>query len=377
MDLETNSIAVFDINTIENGPYECDSPQTGRNDDFNQVCVRRVPIASNSNYSFEPSLTNNDQCEMDIFNVNNSIFPTISYVTADAIDNSETPPNLPFVNSNELLSGMSHQDILSLIANIPKLTEQFTNLEEKYSTLHDAHINLQNEHIALKTEHNDLRNEFVTLKKDTETRFNNNEQYSKRNSLIIKNLRNVPKKTHGINFSKYIARELNKLFPSLSERVTHYGIDASHILYNDGKNYSPVVIVKFISRDLRNEIFYQKDDILDTGVSITEHLTGDNFALYTQAKLATSEAWTDQCKVFAVVKGKKKLIKHVSDLSDVNYSYAASDDTNTAACSTSSTPPETESYLVKKPSSQEQRKSTSLPFNGAMANSKANKARFT
>ena len=112
------------------------------------------------------------------------------------------------VEPSSILNRMSDAEILDLITTIPKLTKTC--------------LNLQNNLVA-------VRNEFSMYRSDCEKRFNAIEQYSRRNSLLLEFLRNVPRRAHGAKFSKYIVGELNKLFPHL--RICCADIDASHILY--------------------------------------------------------------------------------------------------------------------------------------------------
>ena len=106
-------------------------------------------------------------------------------------------------------------------------------------------------------------NEYDAYRESCEKHFNATGQYSRQNSLLFEFLLKVPRNLHGFKFSKYVVRELNKLFPHL--RISLRDIDASHILYfsDPEEKKLPVVIVKFVSRDLRNSI-YRNRHILRT-----------------------------------------------------------------------------------------------------------------
>ena len=189
---------------------------------------------------------------------------------------------------------MSEAEILTLISSIPKLTKTC--------------LSLQGDLVCVK-------NEFSLYRMESEKRLNDLEQYLRRNSLLLESLRNVPRRAHGAKFSKFVVRELNKLFPHLHIRLAD--IDASHILYySDDDKRSPVVIVKFVSRDLRNAIYYSRRRIARTGIVIREHLTSSNRKLYDEAceSNEVSEVWSDQCKLFAKVKGQKKMLVAESGL---------------------------------------------------------------
>ena len=197
--------------------------------------------------------------------------------------------------TDDTFLNLSKHQVIALLNSIPRLTKKCDSLQKDLTS---------------------LRTEYHAYRDDCEKRFNATGQYSRRNSLLFEFLFKVPKKLHGFKFSKYIVRELNKLFPHL--RISLRDIDASHILYfaDPVEKKSPVVIVKFVSRDLRNFIYHNRHNIAHTGVVISEHLTPTNLQLLEKARASshTKKVWTEQCKIFAIVDDKKKLITSRSDL---------------------------------------------------------------
>ena len=98
------------------------------------------------------------------------------------------------------------------------------------------------------------------------------DQYMRCNALVIKGLDDVPAKTYGVAFSKYVLEKLQSLLPSIANKLKIEDISISHPLPSKQKS---LVIVKFVRRDIKNLIFYEKRELKKSGtkVSITEHLT--------------------------------------------------------------------------------------------------------
>ena len=150
-------------------------------------------------------------------------------------------------------------------------------------------------------------------------------QYMRRNNLLIHNLPGMPyeelKKLKGTAFSKKVAENLNKLI-ELEEPISHKDIDASHFYKKPTTDSNNVVIVKFIRRDLKNEIFFSKSQLKEYNkgrevkTGITEHLTSYNKGLYDKAKLIAGvrNVWTSKCRIYAKIRGEKIEVKEESDL---------------------------------------------------------------
>ena len=180
----------------------------------------------------------------------------------------------------------------------------------KYSHPENQCANLNRENASLKSE-------LAAYRSSSSKRHNRGEQYSRRNSLIAERLRNVPKGVHGTQFSMYVAEALNNLIPDLS--LTHHDIDTSHVLYYEweGTNCYPAVVIKFVSRDLRNDIlkYYRNGHLNDSVVRLSEHLTKSNRMLFESAQeIYHDDAWTEQCKIFVNDHGRKREIVNESDL---------------------------------------------------------------
>ena len=76
-------------------------------------------------------------------------------------------------------------------------------------------------------------------------------------------------------------------------------------------------MVRFQRRDLKNEIYKRRFRLSDRSVSITEHLTESNLILLKESEKAVAsrkDVWSQEGKVFAKVKGKKRVIRNLEDL---------------------------------------------------------------
>ena len=257
---------------------------------------------------------------------------SVTSSTVHILHNAEETPIVGTTISSRSVYSYTKEELLILIGKIPIILNRLTVVENENTVLKDNFAKLQSESDAYKSEYIKLQHDFTALKQQSESeykglqselttfkvkcegRHNDDAQYSRRNSLLLKKLRNVPKNCHGTNFSKFVASEINRLLPELSMSVTHHHIDASHPLNNENMN-SPIV-VKFVSRDLRNEIYNARNFITDPHVTISEHLTPQNHTLLTKAQDATSyeDAWSNQGKIYMKLEGSTKRVNSLSDI---------------------------------------------------------------
>ena len=151
-------------------------------------------------------------------------------------------------------------------------------------------------------------------------RLNNIEQQMRKNSLLVHGLKDIPKKTYGVEFSKYVIEKLKELLPTIADELKVEDVDVSHPLPTKS-NAKSCVIVKFVRRDIKNLIFYNKRELkkCPLKIAITEHLTGQNLWYLDEARsmVGFNNAWSSQCIVYALVNGKKVAIKSSRDLNYV------------------------------------------------------------
>ena len=78
-----------------------------------------------------------------------------------------------------------------------------------------------------------------------------------------------------------------------------------------------VVVVKFVSRLVRNELFYNKSVMKGTGVSLSEHLTKYKLDLQSKVRNALGDdarVWSSQGKIFGIVRGVKQSFNCEKDI---------------------------------------------------------------
>ena len=279
------------------------------------ICDSSIPL-----HYLEPTV---------IYDANES--STFSQPISSPLPFPQPIPDSDLPKSNHGLGlNISKEEVLNLLACIPVLNKRFSDLEINYAALENKcasneldycnlslkFSNLEAKYSSLETENAALRTELSTFRTSSIKRHNNGEQYTRRNSLVALRLRNVPTRLHGTEFSIYVAKELNRLIPGLA--LSNHDIDTSHILYyeHEGNKAYPAVVIKFICRDLKNDILnYYRDGNLDgSGVHFSEHLTVSNRKLFESAQRDYQGAWTEHCKIFVNHNGRKKEIVDNSDL---------------------------------------------------------------
>ena len=97
-------------------------------------------------------------------------------------------------------------------------------------------------------------------------------QYSRKNNALLHGFKKLPD-FRGAEFIRYIAEQLNYIFPSLSGTIYPCHIDDAHPLNTKKNGKTKVVIIKFVNRWIKDEIMKCKEDALNVGLSVTEHLT--------------------------------------------------------------------------------------------------------
>ena len=121
-------------------------------------------------------------------------------------------------------------------------------------------------------------------------------------------------------FITYIVDKLNTLFPGMD--ITERDIDDAHIYQTKNFNRlsnSQLVIIRFVSRLVRNRFFANKRLLKDKSVAITEHLTAQNLRLLkaAQAKVGVKKAWTHYGKVLMEYKGKVRAVNSLGELQKI------------------------------------------------------------
>ena len=162
--------------------------------------------------------------------------------------------------------------------------------------------------------------QFDKFIKDLFVNQNNQQQYIQSWNLLVHSLTDVPEKKHGSEFSEWVVKKLNEILPSLKGALTTDQIDRSHIFRKVNKKKKTVIIIRFISRDIRNNVLKCRSDLKSTGIVITEHLTKPTLELLDRAKdcVGFKNAWTYEGKVFVSYNSRKIHINSTGDLPPFN-----------------------------------------------------------
>ena len=179
-------------------------------------------------------------------------------------------------------------------------------------------INMKNEALMYSTCIDEIQNNLKYINNNLIKISNDAEdvrQYMQLNTLLIHGMKNLPDK-NGIEFSEHVLEELKRLFPMCAKYLVPGVIDTSHPLPTRSGKKS-VVIVKFVQRDIRNLLFFNKRELKGNrdGIAITEHLTGRNLALLGQVRdvFGYKNAWTSKCKIYVLINGRKHSVKNERD----------------------------------------------------------------
>ena len=146
-------------------------------------------------------------------------------------------------------------------------------------------------------------------------KLNNLEQYLRSNSVLWKKFPMPKSKKTPLEFNEHVVDTINKLL-DLDKPLTLNNIDIAHVFRTRKKSEHKTVIIKFTNRWARHQVYYARKKLKSTGMSISDHLTAENIELLNLAKnsVGHQNAWSDQGRIYAVIHGRKCLIRSVNDL---------------------------------------------------------------
>ena len=146
-------------------------------------------------------------------------------------------------------------------------------------------------------------------------------QYIKIENLLLHNFRIPPKGYTSLQYSEYVANELNKYLPHLPIKVKWDHISTAHTLPTKAKK-SNVIIVRFCNRNVKEAIFNAKH-LLPKHLSITEHLNVTNLSVFKKAQYLFGYDFvhTMNCKVFVDLYGKSYKVSTIEDVHKLFVDY--------------------------------------------------------
>ena len=157
-----------------------------------------------------------------------------------------------------------------------------------------------------------------------EKRVDDLEQYGRSNCLIIHGCENVPDSKPGKTpeTEKYVCNIINSNL-KLESPLQVQDLDIAHPL--PSKKGTPIII-KFLRKTQRNEVYRKKRLLKGTKMIITESLTKRRLQLLEKARTAFNNCpvWSWKGEVYVFHNNKKKLIDDFSDIPLIksNLSYA-------------------------------------------------------
>ena len=195
--------------------------------------------------------------------------------------------------------GKVHKDILKTIHDLNDKLEEAKKVSD----------DVQQKLIALDTALKDIKREIANIK-----------QYLKIDNLLLHNFQLPDGYIHmsSLQFSLFIAQQINFLLPELAVPLSWVHISTAHPLKTKRKGAN-VIVVRFSNRNMRDEIFAKKNFITKWGCAITEHLTEDNLDILKKARslFGFNNVCTENCNIFVNVNGVPKYVKsleHVNEL---------------------------------------------------------------
>ena len=146
-----------------------------------------------------------------------------------------------------------------------------------------------------------------------EQKIDDQEQYSRANCLILHGCKEVPSAGKYLEVEKHVCSTLNSHL-NLDTPLNVSDLDIAHVI--PSKKGIPIII-KFIRRFQRNEVYAKKKNLKNSGLVITESLTKRRLRLLEASRQAFGKhsVWTNKGNVFVFYNNKKYSI---SDFTDIN-----------------------------------------------------------
>lgn len=170
---------------------------------------------------------------------------------------------------------------------------------------------------------------------ELEKKFNDLEQYTRRDDVLISGL-----KTQHRSYAQATANEVTtddaplEQLLSLEQQVVNFlqsknfdvqteDISICHTLPVKSVKFKSPIVIRFISRKMRNNVLMQAKKLKGTGVYINEHLTKKNGDIAREARLLRKQkgilaTWTRNGNVWIKVEEKSpaKMIREIHELDE-------------------------------------------------------------
>lgn len=217
----------------------------------------------------------------------------------------------------EQLVGLSTKDdTKALVDEVARMREDMNStarrLEDKMDKLEGEIFDLKNEKDALKTEVDKLREENRDLHRKIEQSkkenvsvrgvINDHEQHGRQFNLRVFGIPEV--KTGSEDVGDCVKKCVDVFSNKVGVKVEEQDVEMAHRIGRPGGGRPRAIIVRFHSRRLRGQVLAERRKLKQSGVSIGEDLTAQNYKLLKSATQhsAVMSAWSSHGKVIAKVK---------------------------------------------------------------------------
>ena len=138
--------------------------------------------------------------------------------------------------------------------------------------------------------------------------------------LIVHECEHVPKTGKYLECENYICNKLNGSLP-LDSPLQVNDINIAHPLPLKKNVKRTQVIIKFLRRTQRNEIYAKKKALKGKGMVITESLTKRRLQLLEAARDAFGwkSVWCMMGDIYAFVGGKKQMVKNINNIAKLKH----------------------------------------------------------
>ena len=167
------------------------------------------------------------------------------------------------------------------------------------------------------SEMQDRWQQIINTQEEQEKKIDGVNQYLKLNNLLLHKFHLPKNRLSSLEFSIFIAEQLNYFLPQLPVPVHWSHISDAHPLKTKSKK-SNVIIVRFCNRNIRHMI-YENRDSLPGRLMITEHLTEANLGVLKRAKdlFGFHNAWTDKCNIIVYNNGNTTKVNTIQDVNEL------------------------------------------------------------
>ena len=227
----------------------------------------------------------------------------------------------------------------------------------KLSTKIQALTELSNE---MQLRYDELNNSVKEQKKENDRIH----QYIMLDNLLLHKFPKPPNNLSSLQFSLYIAHQINCFLPYLPVPVHWSHISDAHPLRTKS-NKSNVTIVRFCNRNIRQMIYDNRFHLTKRGLAITEHLIESNLDILKKAKelFGFHNVCTEKCNVIVDVDGKSRKMNTILDVYELFESINAQPHDSTYSSSNTSPPITSSNPITNKHTNSSQPPFQSYPRN--------------